>query len=448
MATDEEMTIDERYKYLRIKQKQYRKTKSRQEKKALLDEMEQITGLHRKYLIGRMADKLQRGVRHQERRVSYGADVDKALALIWEAQDYICAERLKPILVETAQRLAQFRELQLSPHLSEQLAQISVATVRRHLPTAPAPRLQRPHLRAENAAQRRIPVGRIPWDIQEPGHLEVDLVHHCGEHLNGQYGYTLQLIDVTTGWSARRAILGRSFLVIADALRTMFHSLPFLVLELHPDNGSEFLNDLLLRFLEQYYPKLQLSRSRPAHPNDNRFVEQKNSSLVRAFLGDRRLDTVAQIRYLNQLYELMQPYYNLIQPVMHQVAKVWVPAHDGCQGYTRREHDIPCTPFSRLCATGTLNEAQTQQLRALQAGINPLALHRRIVHDLAHLFTYPNATPGCIENVFETLADPDFFPEAVVALGPRLVNTVDTVDKPNPGLPTVPTSTTTTVASL
>ena len=97
MATDEEMTIDERYKYLRIKQKQYRKAKSRQEKKALLDEMEHITGLHRKYLIGRMADQLQRGVRRQERRVSYGTEVDKALALIWEAQDYICAERLKPM---------------------------------------------------------------------------------------------------------------------------------------------------------------------------------------------------------------------------------------------------------------------------------------------------------------------------------------------------------------
>ncbi len=445
MATDEEMTLDERYKYLRIKQKQYRKAQSRQEKKTLLDEMEQVTGLHRKYLIKQMKSKLQRGTRSQERKMSYGAEVDAALALIWEAQDYICAERLKPILVETAQRLAQFRELRLSPRLSEQLAQMSVATVRRHLPAAPTPRLRRPHLRAENAAQRRIPIGRIPWDIQEPGHLEVDLVHHCGDHLGGQYGYTLQLIDVATGWSARRAILGRSFLVIADALRAMFHGLPFLVFELHPDNGSEFLNDLLLRFLEQYYPELQLSRSRPAHPNDNRFVEQKNSSLVRAFLGDRRLDTVAQIRYLNQLYGLMQPYYNFIQPVMHQVAKVWVPAHDGRQGYTRREHDTPCTPFSRLCATGILEEAQTQQLRALQAEINPLALHRRIMSDLAHLFTYPSATPGCTENVFETLADPDFFPEAVTALGLR---PVDIVDKPNPGLPTVPTGTTTTVASL
>jgi hypothetical protein len=52
-------------------------------------------------------------------------------------------------------------------------------------------------------------MGRIPWNISEPGHFEVDLVHHSGESTAGLYGHTIQLIDVATGWSERRAVLGR-----------------------------------------------------------------------------------------------------------------------------------------------------------------------------------------------------------------------------------------------
>jgi hypothetical protein len=55
---------------------------------------------------------------------------------------------------------------------------------------------------------------RIPWNEPEPGHFEVDLVHHCGHTASGDYVHTMQMIDVTSGWSERVAVLGRSYLVM------------------------------------------------------------------------------------------------------------------------------------------------------------------------------------------------------------------------------------------
>ena len=180
-----------------------------------------------------------------------------------------------------------------------------------------------------------------------PAHLEVDLVHHGGPDPKGQFGYTLQVIDVATGWSVRRAMLGRSYDVVADAMYTIFEQILFPVKQLHVDNGSEFLNNLLITFVRQFYPHVELLRSQPRHPNDNRFVEQKNDTLVRAYTGDLCLNTVTQIRYLNTIYAKLGRYYNLWQPVFHQIEKSFVPATDSSPAHTRRKHDQPIPPLER-----------------------------------------------------------------------------------------------------
>ena len=178
------------------------------------------------------------------------------------------------------------------------------------------PRLPRPKPRPADPLRRAVPMGRIPWDQPQPGHFEVDLVHHCGPSASGEYIHTLQLIDVRTGWSERWAVLGRSYRVMQAAFQGCLARLPFPIIELHPDNGSEFFNQHLVRFWARAVPDLHWSRSRPYHKNDNRFVEQKNYTLVRAYLAYRRFDTVAQTHAINHLYELMGLYYNLFQPVM------------------------------------------------------------------------------------------------------------------------------------
>jgi len=326
MPNEEKMTIDERYKYLRMRQKVYLEA-NRKEASRLLDEMQEVSGLHRKTLIRHMNSRIARKPRRKQRGKTYGSQVDDALRVISESLDYICAERLTPSLVPMALLLARHGEMEVSPLLLEQLGHISVSTVRRRqkkierLQLWRLPRRKGP--KRPNPVTRNIPMRIIPWDEQEPGHFEVDLVHHCGHSASGDYVHTVQMIDVATGWSERAAVLGRSLLrynckrrsqrVMEDAFRRILKRLPFPVLEIHPDNGSEFFNWHLVRFWKDTVKGIRLTRSRPFHKNDNRFVEHlswrrqgKNSTLVRAYFGNERLDSVPQTLLLNEIYDKME----------------------------------------------------------------------------------------------------------------------------------------------
>jgi hypothetical protein len=322
--------------------------------------------------------------------------------------DYIAAERLQPNLVAIAEQLAAHHELVLTAELCRDLTTISVCTVRRILQRvgqADARRILRKPVTQRNAVSASIPTRRIPWDEPEPGHFEADLVHHGDTAGKRDYVHTLQLIDVKTGWSERVAILGRSYRVMEDAFQRVLVRLPFSIREIHPDNGSEFLNDHLLRFWGSAIATAQLSRSRPFCKNDNRFVEQKNRTLVRAFLGKEHLDSVAQARALNQLYDQMWLYNNLFQPVMRLAEKIALPSDDHTYR-VRRRFDAASTPFDRLCATGAIDPQVRHQLEQLRQQINPRALRRQIYDLLDAVMATPGATPGITENVLDTLEQP------------------------------------------
>jgi hypothetical protein len=415
MSVEDRMTIDERRKYLHMMRQRYqaagRKTRSQ-----LLDEMQAITGLHRKALIRLMGGVLARKARTRQRGKTYGAAVDHALRIIDESLDYLCAERLTPSLVATAEHLARHAELDLTPDLLDDLARISISTVRRHLARLrrPARRLPRRGPEPANQATRDVPMRRIPWDEAQPGHFEADLVHHCGAIGAGEYVHTVQLLDVATGWSERRAVLGRSSLVMEDSFKGIEQRLPFPILELHPDNGSEFFNAHLKHYFQERAAAIHLSRSRPYCKNDNRYVEQKNSSLVRAYLGDARLDTVEQTRRLNHLYDQMWLYYHFFQPVLHLTDKQAQLA-DGQALRIRRRYDVAQTPFQRLCATGILTEPQRCLWQALRDQTNPRQLRREIYAGLDDLLALPGARPGVTQDVRETLAIPITLPKGADA---------------------------------
>jgi hypothetical protein len=187
MSTDERMTIDERRKYLRAMRKRYEGA-NRKERGWLLDEMKVVTGLHRKALIRLLKGPLTRKMRRKQRGRSYGVEVDDALRVISESVDHVCAERLTPNLVWLAEHLVVHGELETTPDLLESLGQISIATVRRHLAwiNQDQPRLPRKGPERANQVTRDVPMRRIPWDEAQPGHLEVDLVHHCGISASGE----------------------------------------------------------------------------------------------------------------------------------------------------------------------------------------------------------------------------------------------------------------------
>jgi len=302
MPSETTMTIDERRKYLQIMRQRY-VLAERAERGRLLDEMVRVTALHRKSLLRLLAGDLVRQPREHERARTYRAPVVAALRVIAESFDYLCPERLTPNLGWMARQLVQHGELTVSAAVLAQLEAISTSTVQRLLDQIRQDERRLPQKGPERANQvlRAVPMLRIAWDIQEPGHFETDLVHHCGREASGEYLHTLQMIDVATGWSERMAVLGRSYVVMQAAFRRGLARLPFAVLEIHPDNGSEFFNQHMVRFWAEVVSGATLSRSRPYQKNDNRNVEQKNSSLVRAYLGFARLDSAGQMLALNEL---------------------------------------------------------------------------------------------------------------------------------------------------
>jgi hypothetical protein len=215
------------------------------------------------------------------------------------------------------------------------------------------------------------------------------------------------MIDVATGWSERVATLGRSYLVMKDAFRRILARLPFPVVEIHPDNGSEFLNSHLVRFWKDKVKDVHLSRSRAWHKNDNRFVEQKNDTLVRAYLGHDRLDTVEQTNLLNQLYDKMWLYYNFFQPVMRLEQKTVIPLEGEHGSKIKRRFDEACTPFDRLCAASILSPDKLAELQSLRDDTNPRQLRRDIYTLLDQLFALPCAVPEKVsQNVYLTLFHP------------------------------------------
>lgn len=405
MAAEEKMTVDERRKYLSTMKKRYVKA-SRKKRGQLLDEMEAVTEMHRKSLVRLMNGSLERKASCTQRGSTYGPQVDDALRVIADSLDNICAERLTPNLVWVAEQLARHGEMEVTEALLKQLGQISISTVGRRLRRTrqDRPRLPRRHSPCTRKVTQEIPMKRIPWDEQEPGHFEVDLVHHCGPIAEGEYVHTLQMIDIATGWSERRAVLGRSYLVTEDAFHHVVARLPFAVREIHPDNGSEFLNHHLIRFWKEAVKGVQLSRSRPYQKNDNRFVEQKNATLVRAFLGDDRLDTVAQTLAVNGLYDKMWLYYNLFQPVMRLKEKIVVLNPDGQSTRMKRRFDDARTPFDRLCTTNAISQEHKAHLTALREQNNPRQLRHEIYALLDYIFSLPGAVPGHTEDVHQTLS--------------------------------------------
>ena len=382
MSAEERMTVDERRKYLKKMLPLYLAA-NREEKGKLLTQMQCVTGMERKGLIRLMrSQQLDRKQRTKVRTRSYGQQVEQIVGVVWEALDYICVERLKGELLPIAQHLARFGELTLTTENETQLESISESTLQRMTGRMRCEKIRLPRKGPSeaNRLRREVPMERIEWDTQQAGHFEVDLVHHSGASSAGEYLHTLQFVDVATGWSERVAIMGRSGRAMEVGFRRVCERLPFEIIKLHPDNGAEFFNDHLIRFFGEELTGMRLSRSRPYQKNDNRFVEQKNYTLVRAYTGHSRLDTSGQLHLLNEVYELMWVYYNFFQPVMHLEKKT----HE--DGKLVRKWDIAKTPYERLKLRSVSNEEDKERLERLYKQTNPRQLRQQIYRLLSKLW--------------------------------------------------------------
>jgi hypothetical protein len=219
--------------------------------------------------------------------------------------------------------------------------------------------------------KKQIPIRTFQeWNEATPGFVEADLVAHCGTSTEGPYLYTLTLTDVATGWTECLPLLHRGQHAVIAALQRARQLLPFPLLGIDTDNGSEFINVELAAYCEQEH--LSFTRGRPRKSNDQCFVEQKNGAIVRQVVGYDRLIGEAAFRQLTELYRALRLYVNCFQPSM----KLQTKQRAGSR--VRRTYDQAQTPFARLSASGALSAERQQELARVTQALDPLRLLQQL----------------------------------------------------------------------
>jgi hypothetical protein len=310
-----------------------------------------------------------------------------ALRALWQAAGYPWAVRLKALLPVWLPRAR--RRLQLTPAVEAQVRQISPRQIDRLLQADKRRVRRRLYGRTKPGTllKHQVPLRTDRWDVTTPGWTEVDLVAHSGDRADGEFAHTVNQTDIVTTWVESRAVLGKSQVHVQQALEALRHGLPFRLLGIDSDNGSEFLNAHLVRYCRGL--KVQFTRGRPYKKDDNAHIEQKNWTHVRKLVGYERYDTDAAVAALNTVYAALRLFQNLFLPTVKLVRKDRVGAR------TRRRYDAAQTPLDRVRACPEADRGKVAALVALRARLDPFALSTRIdrllerVYTLAHRPTVP-----------------------------------------------------------
>lgn len=355
----------------------------REGRSKLLDEFCTMTGYHRKYaiaLLRRPADESPKTT-VRRRGASYGPAVRRALEQIWERAGYPWSVRLKAMLPQWLP-LARRHLRGLTDEVERLLLKLSPRQMDRLLADKKRGKKKRlyGHTKPGKLLKTQIPIRTDNWDVTRPGFLEIDLVVHCGPSASGEYICSLNLTDIFTGWTQTRAVMGKGEAGIVTAMEEVRRELPFELLAIDSDNGTEFINHHLVRWCAKN--KVKFTRSRPYKKNDNAHIEQKNWTHVRRIFGWDRYDSHEQLTQMNALYRAeLHQMQNFFQPCVKLKEKTRVGSR------LRRRYDAAQTPLDRLVAfyANTAVALGVQKLLEMRDRLDPFTLATRIEHSLDRL---------------------------------------------------------------
>ena len=374
-----EYAAEERGAYLRA---------DRKEKRRILDAFCRVTHYHRKSAIRLWRHPPKEQGKRRGRRREYGGEVAVALQVAWEASDGICSKRLAPFLPELVPLLERHGELALSAQTRAQLLRISASTIDRLLARyrGRGGRRGRSTTQPTSALQKLIPVRSYAqkWSSR-PGEIEVDLVAHCGRSTEGFYLYTLVAVELTTGWTECVPLWGKSQSRVGAGVERVRRRMPFKIISLHSDNGSEFINQSLYAYCHR--EGIAFSRSRASNKNDQAHVEQRNWSAVRRVVGYERYTSHAAQQQLDRLYELLREHMNFFQPMRKLIPGERV------DGKVHKRYDTAQTPYQRLLRQGVLDDQERQRLAERYQSLNPVKLRTQIDETLRLLWQMAKPDP-------------------------------------------------------
>lgn len=348
-------------------------------KSKILDEFCGNTGYDRKYATQIFQAKYDynRAARdgRKPRKRKYDSNVMSVVIKVWELLKFPCGVRLKPNLLSTLEPMIRFKEISVSEEILSQLKLISARTIDRRLNKERAIRKLDRHRGTTKRGmmlKSSIPIRITNWNTSEVGFMEMDTVSHNGGDPSGEFISSLDMVDVCYGWSEQSATMGKGEKNIVNALDDIKNDLPFDLKGADSDSGSEFINWHMVKYCQQH--NLFFTRSRPDHKNDNAYVEQKNYTHIRDYLGYGRYDTQEQLSAINDLYRHeLRLYNNFFLPVMKIISKEKIN-----NSVCRKKYDEAKTPYQRLMESNQVSKEQKQKLHDLYLTLNPVQLKKAI----------------------------------------------------------------------
>lgn len=369
--------------YLEAMSQRYHALFTKSEQTQLLNEVCQVCGYHRKYVLRRFR-RASRSGKHpaepKKRKVgrpkSYTDPLlQRCLEILLKASNLLCSKRLKALIPIWLPHFTPSFKISLSPAVRHQLLTISPATIDRLLQPARC-KWKKSGLsttKPGSLIKKQIPIRTNQWDERRPGFLEADSVAHCGSSMDGQFAFSVNAVDIATSWIETRAMWGKGERIAFEAIREIEKSLPFPVLGFDSDNGSEFINWHLLKYFTGRTRPVEYTRSRSYQKNDNAHVEGKNWTHIRQYLGYGRFDDPRIVPLLNDLYRNEWGlFFNFFVPCSKVVSKERVGSK------IIKHHDVPLTPFQRVLASPYVSASVKETLQRRFAQLNPFLLQEAL----------------------------------------------------------------------
>jgi len=346
---------------------------TKEEKGRILDAVCSVTGHARKAAVRRLKQLQMRPRALADRRgrkIVYGKAVTAALKEIWEIAGRICAERIHdhiPEYVRVMHRDGMWKHDEKTTHL---LCAARLATIKRRIDLFE--RIKKGGGRGTTKPsdlKEIIPVRRCPWQNPPPGWGEIDTVAHCGGSIGGDFAYTVQYTDIQTIWTCLAAQWQKGEDATVQSVERIASRLPFDLLGIDPDSGSEFINWHLKGWCDKR--NVNMTRTRPYMKNDHARIEQKNYANVRHVVGYTRFDNPTHVLLLNELYDALEDYINFFVPSMKCVRK------ERLRSKTVRRYDRAQTAYERVLSHTDISVVIKEKIRSKYATLNPKTLKQK-----------------------------------------------------------------------
>lgn len=359
--TGELMSYQAIQEYLRRIRYRYREL-GKKEKSRLLLEAEQVTELSRKHLI-RVLNEAEKEICRNGcgKPTVYSEEILLPhIRFLWISMERISGKRMKAALVDW---LPHYEAPGFDRRVKMLLEKMSASTLERFLRK----------LRGEankglvttkspsRFMKNKVPLATLDKKVDRPGHFQGDTVGHCGTSTEGKYANSLTLTDIDSTWTENRATFTKKAREIRAQLVDIQKTLPFRIISLNVDNGSEFLNGPVLEFVSvsvDGQSAIDYTRSRAYKKNDNCYVEQKNFTHVRELFGYERITSPELVVLMNDIYKnCWNPLQNFFLPTFKIKEKYRVGSK------VVKKYGIPKTPYQRLLESEYISNEKKQELR-------------------------------------------------------------------------------------